>query len=294
MSTHVSGSNISTAWLAALAALNDQAASSAVNFSVTVEHPDQEIADVRQALDRKVSELHAARPKDFNKSVHTVANTIFPISLYRVGNPEKFYAAALTGQSGRNGTVTSWGPKAGTYIGRLLRYPTYGGTEVNQLSRLLCYLNDDTNWADRYEVELSLPAPDPGTSAETASTYLAGYDNAARGGQCMSHLSLNLSDGKLSMVALYRHQTYVSRAYGNLLGLARLMRFLVAECTKDLQVGELMVVASHAEIEQSARGSIASLLDPATNGATGTAGDIEWHSRPFGSAWSDLELPSIA
>lgn len=110
----------------------------------------------------------------------------------------------------------------------------------------------------------------------------------------MSHLSLNLSDGKLSMVALYRHQTYVSRAYGNLLGLARLMRFLAAECTKDLQVGELMVVASHAEIEQSARGSIASLLDPTTNGATGAVGDIEWHGRPFGSAWSDLELPSIA
>lgn len=294
MSTHVSGSNISTAWLAALAALNDQVGSSAVNFSVTVEHPGQEIAGVRRALDRIVSELRSERRSDFNKSVHTVANSIFPISLYRAGKPENFYAAALAGQLGRNGTVTSWGPKAGTYIGRLLRYPTYGGTEVNQLSRLLGYLDDDINWADRYEVEMSLPAPDPVATAGTASTYVAGYDNAARGGQCMSHLSLNLSDSKLSMVALYRHQTYISRAYGNLLGLARLMRFLVAESKKDLQVGELMVVASHAEIEQGAHGSIASLLDPATNGSTGVATDIEWHSRPFGSAWSDLELPRIA
>lgn len=294
MSTHVSGSNISTSWLAALAALNDAAGSSAVNFSVTVEHPDQEIANVRQALDRKVAELHAERPKDFNKSVHTVANTIFPISLYRVGKPENFYSAALIGQSGRSGSITSWGPKAGTYIGRLLRYPTYDGTEVNQLRRLLEYLDSDTNWADRYEVEMSLPSPDMLTSTGSASTYLAGFDNAARGGQCMSHLSLNLSGGKLSMVALYRHQTYISRAYGNLLGLARLLKFLAAESKKDLEVGELMVVASHAEIEQGARRSIASLLDPATNGSTGAASAIEWHSRPFGSTWSDLELPRIA
>jgi len=294
VSTHVSGSNISTAWLAALEALNNRAGSSAVNFSVTVEHPDQEIVGVRQALDRKVAELRTERPNDFNKSVHTVANTIFPISLYRVGKPENFYAAALSGQSGRNGTVTSWGPKAGTYIGRLLRYPTFGGTDVNQVRRLLGYLDDDTNWADRYEVEMSLPAPDDAPIAGTASTYVAGYDNAARGGQCMSHLSLNLSHGKLSMVALYRHQTYVSRAYGNFVGLARLMRFLVTESKKDLEIGELMVVASHAEIEQSARGSVDSLLNPATNGSSGGVSDVEWHNRPFGSTWADLELPRIA
>lgn len=293
MSTHVSGSNISTAWLAALAALADAPGCNAVNLTVSVEQPDREIADVRQALDQKVAELRTARPGDFNKSVHTVANTIFPISLYRVGHPEKFYAAALVGQSGRNGSVTSWGPNAGTYIGRLLRYPTYGGAEVNQLRRLLENLDQKTNWADRYEVELALPSPDPAVTTSTASTYLAGYDNAARGGQCMSHLSLNLSDGKLSMVALYRHQTYITRAYGNLLGLARLLQFLVAESKKDLQVGELMVVASHAEIEQGARASIKSLLDPATNGSSGVVTEIEWHGRPFGSAWSDLDLPNV-
>lgn len=295
MSVHVSGSNISDAWLNAVEELVSCRGAQAINFTVTVENPGLEVPPVRRALDIEVARLRDSGRLGFNKSVHTVANTIFPISLYRHGRPDAFYKSALIGQSGRNGDLTSWGPNAGTYAARLLRYPTHDRGEFNQLKRILEFLNDETTWRDRYEIAFtSEPTDDELAAARfaSASTFVPAYDQAARGGQCLSHVSLTVSEGKLSMTALYRHQTYISRAYGNFLGLARLMHFLVKESAKNLEVGELMVVASHAEIDSGARGAATTLV--ASSAATDLAGGavpIEWQSRAFGSSWSDLDLP---
>ena len=93
------------------------------------------------------------------------------------------------------------------------------------------------------------------------------------------------------MTALYRHQTYMSRAYGNFLGLARLMHFLVNESVKELKVGELLIVASHAEIDSGARDAAKTLLESRLNASFDDPVAIEWQSRPLGSSWSDLDLP---
>ena len=227
-----------------------------------------------------------------------MANTIFPIGLYRAGRADAFYEAARLGQSGRDGTITSWGPKSGTYVGRLLRYPTYGRGEFNQLQRIVEYLDDDRTYRDRYEISLACECPDLDEDnpplVTSASTFVPDYDGATRGGQCLSHLSLNVTSGRLSMVALYRHQTYVSRAYGNFLGLARLMHFLVRETTKPLVVGELMVVASHAGIESAATSGKSALIAACKEAADTEVAPIEWEARPFGSLWSDLELPRVS
>lgn len=294
MSVHVSGSNLSDAWLQALEHLVLSRGAEAINFCVTIDDPSLEVPAVRRALDLEVARLRDSGKAGFNKSVHTVANTIFPISLYRHGKPDAFYRSALIGQSGRNGDLTSWGPNAGTYAARLLRYPTHDRGEFNQLKRILEFLDDETTWRDRYEISFtSEPTDDELASARfaSASTFVPAYDQAARGGQCLSHVSLTVSDGRLSMTALYRHQTYMSRAYGNFLGLARLMHFLVNESVKELKVGELLIVASHAEIDSGARDAAKTLLESRLNASFDDPVAIEWQSRPFGSSWSDLDLP---
>jgi hypothetical protein len=298
MSKHVSGANISTAWVAAFDALATNRGSEIVNLTVTIDDPGREIPEVRDLIDAEVASLNALGRGEFNKSIHTVANTIFPISLYRAGRADAFYEAARLGQSGRDGKITSWGPKSGTYVGRLLRYPTYGRGEFNQLRRIIEYLDDRKTYRDRYEISLACECPDVDDDnpplVTSASTFVPDYDGAARGGQCLSHLSLNVTEGRLSMVALYRHQTYLSRAYGNFLGLARLMHFLVQETTKPLLVGELMVVASHAGIESAAVPRKSALLAACKSALDSEVVPIECEARPFGSSWADLELPSVS
>lgn len=298
MSLHVDGDNLADAWVNAYDALSAQPGRQTVHLTVTIGRPNLEVLGVRQAVDRAVATLRAQGKTAFNKSVHTVANTIFPISLYREGRPDAFYEAALSGQSGRQGSVTSWGPKAGTYIGRLLNYPTYKGTIDNQLARMLRNLDAEKNYQDFYEISLLCECSEAELSsgvATSASTFVPGSDNSHRGGQCLSHVSLTRSpDGALSMAALYRHQTYLTRAYGNFLGLARLLHFLAHESSKDLHVGELMIVASHAEIESDARAGAPDLLAACRQSLDDEPVEIEWQNRPFGAKWSDLDLPEVS
>lgn len=293
MSEHVSGPNIAEAWVNAFDRLASAKHHEYVNFTVTIDNPGLELLGVRRRLDRAVADL-----KGFNKSVHTVANTIFPVSLYRAGRPDAFYAAVTDSQTRRATSPTSWGPKGGTYAGRLVRYPTYGKGELNQIKRIIEFLDAEKTYRDRYEISLVCDPPDDApatpTACASASTFVPGYDNAVRGGQCLSHISINVTAGKLSMTALYRHQTFVERAYGNFLGLARLQHFLVQETQRDLEVGELMVVASHAEIESTAAPQRDVLLQSCKELLSQQPVPIEWQARPFGSSWSDLELPSLA
>jgi hypothetical protein len=64
---------------------------------------------------------------------------------------------------------------------------------------------------------------------------------------CLSHISLTLVRGQLNMTAVYRNQAFITRAYGNYLGLARLLDFLATET--DTRAGEIEVVASHADAD---------------------------------------------
>ena len=54
---------------------------------------------------------------------------------------------------------------------------------------------------------------------------------------CLSHISLTLDEGVVNMTATYRNQTFVSRAYGNYVGLSRLLRFIAKE--SGTEAGEL-------------------------------------------------------
>jgi hypothetical protein len=90
------------------------------------------------------------------------------------------------------------------------------------------------------------------STAQTAGAgdlrvYTPGLDNSLRGFPCLSHISLTLVQGRLHMTAIYRNQHFIRRAYGNYVGLARLMRFFTQEV--ECEPGEILCVASHADAE---------------------------------------------
>jgi hypothetical protein len=321
MSVHVSGDNVGEAWLASLEALS-HCHWDAINLTVTINDPTTEDLGIRRALEAELARRLRGNAQPAPQSVHTVANTIFPLSLYVPGRNDsaaRFFDAAIAGQRSRHGSSARWG----TYIGRLVDYPGPKG-KANQLELLLAQLRaGGSQWKDRYELAVTIPDRDgpadpddqwsePATAFTRTKTtrqrasapadadeVRSGThdlrvisdprsDHHARGGPCLSHISLTMIDSHLHMTALYRRQSYISRAYGNVLGLARLLHFLATE--SDHQVGELMIVASHAEADGA---GCAAVLASATS-AQRDVHPIEVQSRVLGASWRDLELPEVS
>jgi len=276
----------------------DQRQGSIVNLAVDITSPTTEDTGVRGAIEHTLAEMRDTRRGFANvQSMHTVANTVFPISLYRPGTngaASRFIANALKGEQNRShATRRQWG----TYLGRLVAYPARDGGTTNQLAVNLDRLSGkDREWSDLYEVPITTPDGDHDDPdweerepdfAATVGAVLHGdtrLDARRRGGPCLAHISLTLEDGVVSMLALYRRHSYITRAYGNFLGLARLLYFLAHESGHD--VGNLLVVTGHATVDAPGRGE----LLVAAEAAAGCPTAIETGARPLGATWSDLDL----
>ena len=297
MGTYVTGSDIGSAWLAAFREI-DARKGSIVNLAVDITAPMTEDIGVRQVIEDALVDLRDSRRGFANvQSMHTVANTVFPISLYRPNTEnaaDRFMANALRGeQSRRHATHRQWG----TYIGRLVAYPARDGGVTNQLAINLHRLSGkDRQWSDLYEMPIMSPDGDhedpdwedsrQGSSATVGSTLHGDIrlDARRRGGPCLAHISLTLEDDAVSMLALYRRHSYITRAYENFLGLARLLFFFAHESGH--HVGNLLVVTGHATVDAPGR----SRLLAAAEAAAGSPMPIETGARPFGAEWSDLDL----
>lgn len=111
----------------------------------------------------------------------------------------------------------------------------------------------DAASADGVEIAAA-PSP-PGVQVYAAN------DRRPRGFPCLVHIDLTVFDGRLSMAAVYRHQYLITKAYGNLLGLSRLLGFLAQQ--SGYEVGELVVHATMADLEQDTYGkrSVEGLID---------------------------------
>lgn len=293
MAVHIDADHIGDAWLKAYEAL--QPTGHALNMTVAIRDPLREDMGVRRVIERRLVELHAqARPGSaFTtvQSMHTVANTIFPVGLYRPGRPgagDRFMASVARGERLRARRRHGWG----TYVGRLVGYPAPGGGTVNQLQAMLDTLRRDRNYKDRYEAPMVVPHLDDPVAGTETGAVLHGDSSVdpfrAQGGPCMAHLSLTSVNGQLSMVALYRGHAYETRAYGNFVGLARLLAFLAGETGR--RPGELLVVTGHAWADDSRRRELLA----AARAAAGPATAVETAARPPGEQWRDLDLPQPA
>lgn len=187
--------------------------------------------------DREVANILDSFLRDHGAfSNHTVAETIFPGYEYRhrgvqgvyENYPDTIYPKLKEHPAHR------WG----TYAYRLLRRQSAGGEMYNPLKDCIKKMCDKTRKSSVYEINL--------------------YDDMTdrhhrMGGPCLSHISFKAErGGRLHLTAVYRLHYYVQRAYGNLLGLARLQTFVADQA--GLTVGSLVCHSTRAELEVGRHG----------------------------------------
>lgn len=244
MALFVCGANVSDAWLSGVDALLQTARGDAVNLTVAIADPTVEEAGVRQVID----EFNGARRRDRPRSVElvsTVANTIFPDAWYaeHLGEAaeEHLYELERTTRS-----VSRRRNRSGTYFERMVAWPGPKGS-FNQLAQVVERLRTAQSNGHRrgnaYEVGLAMPEDE----AVAVPIFAGGKDRKTRGFPCLSHMSFSLQEGRVHLSAVYRSHDFISRAYGNYLGLGRVLRFVSRQ--SGLPHGELTCLSSSATLE---------------------------------------------
>jgi hypothetical protein len=170
-------------------------------------------------------------------SIHTVAETIFPLDEYlrsgAKGVFNEFPSKIRAIQKGRSDS--NWG----SYAYRLLRQQDARGEIFNPLEELVAKISAHGKYRASFELNAGRPLEEdiPFYDAVTDSKRLYG-------GPCLSHLSIKVHDGKVRLNATYRSHYYVKRLLGNLVGLGRLQYFVAKE-TK-LEISALTINSTFA------------------------------------------------
>jgi hypothetical protein len=196
------------------------------------------------------------------ESLLTVMGTIFPQQLYdQYGRPALYekYRSMLNKAQKPN----TWG----TYADRMMtRAGKDGLSTINPLDILIEKLKANlephrNTYRSSYEIGISDPEGDmlPWHHQDIGGdipTYNPALDaNRLYGLPCLSHVSFKLIDHKkVNLVAIYRSHHYCSKGLGNLLGLARLQRFVAIEA--GLEVGNLTCISTHAVLDVGSWGGI--------------------------------------
>lgn len=225
------------AWVAGLKHLEAQADWNDFNIVLSATSPATFGPGDQQAYDAMDSFL-----KKHDRSVHTVAETIFPGSLYSEHGKKAVYEIYPDEVYPRIKPANPWG----TYAHRLVRRTKKGET-INPLEiivdRMKRQLAHKGNKRACYEISLM--------DAQTDIPIFENETDIGRsmGGPCLSHVSFKLDPvkGKVHLTALYRNHYYIERALGNLMGLARLQYFVANEVR--VGIGELVCVSTYAKID---------------------------------------------
>ena len=206
--------NLSTAWARAFVEIIDGPGKRIAPLALTIRGFDdgQPIEDltIRAALD-------AAYVAVGEQEVHTVANTIFPTSVWRFsrGDRQRFYATYLKNVP-RYVALAKAKNNRGLYFERLIAFGA-GPCDGNQLEYMIESFNE------RKGVRASM---------FQAAIFDPGRDHvkdAQLGFPCLHSISFVPCDGGLVMNAFYPTQQIFEKAYGNCLGLCRLGAFMAEQ-----------------------------------------------------------------
>jgi len=211
--------------------------------------------------------VHIQNPTTFNQEKHEimcqfalnhedviepnkVAYTIFPFKLYQPGltTRERLHRGYwMYFRKTRHMAHSAWG----TYFERMIRYPSPKG-DIDQLSSIIDNINSRTT---NYCAAHVMIIPEPHRDI-----------NKIMGAPCLNYLTVQVenpclqTDRKtISLLAVYRNHDFRSRAYGNYLGLCKLLQYIVSETNSNL--GMITCLSSHAKI----RNDKGSLLQIATS-----------------------------
>jgi thymidylate synthase len=234
-----------TTWLEAVEYLLGLPNREAYNLIIGVESPremtphDFKIFDLVDAFLRKANQL----------PLTTIAGTIFPANHYLRNQAKGVYEDFPNEMSKLK--KESWG----TYALRMLRKEGKNGT-INPLQEMVEKLQKysqlnrsayEINLADEVESSFEIPIYD----AKDDFKRLLGQP-------CLSHLTFKVYGGNaLMLTVMYRSHFYVTKALGNLLGLAQLQSFVAEET--GLDVGPLICHSTHARIDTAKGATLAGI-----------------------------------
>ncbi|MEU0509149.1 hypothetical protein [Amycolatopsis sp. NPDC006125] len=240
----IQASTVSEAWYRAVTATRATADNKVFHLVVSIEDPIAEHEAARQEVDKLLANRGL-------QTIDTVANTIMPTALAQLCDTheelvEKYRARYEVIQ---RFPKNSWG----TYFGRLVAYPIGSGKHpapVDQLAPVIKALHGDRVIRAQYETAVATAGDaarpseinDPGILIHHPSRGRHG-----RGGPCLSNIAFQREADRVHAVAHYRSHYLVERAYGNYLGLGRLVRYVAKQA--GLNVGHLTVVAGYAQID---------------------------------------------
>lgn len=236
---YVEAENLSEGWLAAALALHRAPGKKLIHLLVRIAQPQVEVGEIRAAAAALIAaENEGRKEKDEMPTVETTRNTIFPAAwARRMAEPAdlgKYYRGRYTKEG-----LRGFGPnKAGTYFGRIVRYPRdekeneYGDQLASVVDKLRTELAISASISSRYEINIFSEQQD---------------EKLRMGFPCLAHVSLHLHEGKLAMQAIYRNEYIVARGYGNFLGLAELLSYIAASV--GVETGELVMTIGHGEMD---------------------------------------------
>lgn len=243
----IQSSNLSEAWLQVLEHATQPGVASLDPLMVTVtgfspEGAPNEVPAVRELIDLALANGWAEDDSDEGGQApkgtppltcRTVANTIFPASLWNPGHPRaalyERYRQILPSlrKDPRN--------KRGLYFERLINYPEglKNNEDGNQLEHLIGMFKGGVKRKSAYQATITWPKKD--------STALP-----LQGFPCLQQIALtpDRRRGTLAITGFYGTQYIFERAYGNYLGLCRLGAFLASEM--GLRMERMTCIASHA------------------------------------------------
>lgn len=222
----LSASNISIGWLKAVEHILS-CGGKCFNLIVQIEKPTETDRGINDAFLRVCERHKIPFPQK-------AANTIFPQSIYKRSHKSR---ERLFGRYIRIYPKVKRG-KWGTYFGRMIEWPFIEEEQpINQLEKVIQTMRNRSNvFASAYTIQICSPERN---------------FCQPRGGPCLNFITLQLekATGRLSMRALYRNHDFITKAYGNYLGLGYLLKFLCDQ-TK-FSLGTLTCVSSHAYINSS-------------------------------------------
>lgn len=246
----ISSDNLSRAWAQAFLHVMGHGVKEIIPLVVTVTDiaadSISERQEIREALDKQILALKSNHPK--LQPCHTVANTIFPQSMW---NPsDKDDAAKLFARFEK-----AWPRikrcsqnRRGSYFRRLTAFRSDGDSEaVNQLVHVINTYRGDNHRRSALQAAVFDPALDHTNSRQ-------------QGFPCLHQVAFTPDgNGGLAVTGFYATQYLFDRAYGNYLGLCRLGRFMAKQL--DLQLVRMTCIASVAKLGTPTKTEVHPLAD---------------------------------
>ena len=272
--------SVSEAWVLGLERVVAEPDGRLVHLGSTVTDPGRELARVRQVLD---CALGAAD----KQPVDTVAETIFPSSLYSDPGfdwtPGIAQEAEAELDSAADALYSSYcdmlpllssvaANNRGTYFGRMVSWPGKAAGGKNQLADRVEALRREHRAGRRRNNTLDMDIAADSEEPRGVQIYAA-TDRRLRGFPCLTHVDLTLHDGRLHCLAVYRHQYFIEKAYGNMLGLSAMLQFLCQQ--SGYEPGELVVHATMADAQRRVFNGVPQLAVDARRALDASIGEAQ-------------------